>query len=33
MKDATPDAARFAAYILSTDGQAVLAKHGFTAPN
>jgi ABC-type molybdate transport system substrate-binding protein len=33
MKDATPDAARFAAYILSTDGQAVLAKHGFAAPN
>jgi len=29
---AQPDAYRFAMYILSIDGQRVLAKHGFTAP-
>jgi ABC-type molybdate transport system substrate-binding protein len=29
MKDAPPDALRFALFILGTDGQALLAKHGF----
>jgi molybdenum ABC transporter molybdate-binding protein len=29
MKDASPDALRFALFILGTDGQALLAKHGF----
>jgi molybdate transport system substrate-binding protein len=29
---APPDAHRFALYILSTDGQRVLSKHGFAAP-
>jgi len=29
---ATPDAYRFAMYILSTDGQRLLSKHGFAAP-
>src|SRR5499426_924022 len=29
---APPDAYRFALYILSTDGQRVLSKHGFAAP-
>jgi molybdenum ABC transporter molybdate-binding protein len=33
MNGATPDASRFAAYILSPDGQAVLVRHGFAAPN
>jgi molybdate transport system substrate-binding protein len=33
MKDASPEASRFAAYILSPDGQATLAKHGFAAAN
>jgi ABC-type molybdate transport system substrate-binding protein len=32
MIDASPNAYRFAMYILSTDGQRVLAKHGFAAP-
>jgi ABC-type molybdate transport system substrate-binding protein len=29
---ASPDAYRFAMYILSSDGQRVLSKHGFAAP-
>jgi ABC-type molybdate transport system substrate-binding protein len=32
LNDAAPDAARLALYILSPDGQAVLAARGFTAP-
>ena len=32
MNDATPAAYRFAMFILSTEGQEILAKHGFTAP-
>jgi molybdate transport system substrate-binding protein len=30
--DATAEAARFVAYVLSADGQAVLGRHGFLAP-
>jgi ABC-type molybdate transport system substrate-binding protein len=33
IKDAGPDAQPFADYILSTDGQRVLARHGFAAPS
>jgi ABC-type molybdate transport system substrate-binding protein len=29
MKDASPNALRFALFILGTEGQALLAKHGF----
>jgi ABC-type molybdate transport system substrate-binding protein len=32
MLDASPNAYRFAMYILSANGQRVLAKHGFSAP-
>jgi ABC-type molybdate transport system substrate-binding protein len=33
IKEAGPDAQAFADYILSPDGQRVLAKHGFAAPS
>ena len=33
MADASPSAYRFAMFILSSDGQRILAKHGFSAPN
>ncbi len=32
MRDAPPDAYRLALFILSPDGQAILARHGFAAP-
>jgi molybdenum ABC transporter molybdate-binding protein len=32
MNSASPDAYRFALYILSPDGQRILARHGFAAP-
>jgi ABC-type molybdate transport system substrate-binding protein len=32
LNDATPAAYRFALFVLSTDGQAILAHHGFSAP-
>ena len=32
MNGASPAAYRFAMFILSPDGQRILAKHGFTAP-
>jgi ABC-type molybdate transport system substrate-binding protein len=33
MADAPPAAYRFAMFILSAEGQRVMAKHGFGAPN
>ena len=33
MSDASPTTYRFAMFILSQDGQRILAKHGFAAPN
>jgi len=33
MAGASPSAYRFAMFILSSDGQRILAKHGFSAPN
>lgn len=33
IKNAQPDAQRFADYVLSAEGQRVLAKHGFAAPD
>jgi ABC-type molybdate transport system substrate-binding protein len=33
MLDASPQAHRFALFILSQDGQRILARHGFAAPN
>ncbi len=33
MRDASPAAYRFAIFVLSPDGQRLLAGHGFTAPN
>jgi molybdenum ABC transporter molybdate-binding protein len=33
MNDASPAAHKFALFILSTEGQQILAKHGFAAPN
>jgi molybdenum ABC transporter molybdate-binding protein len=33
MSDASPAAYRFAMFILSQDGQRILAEHGFAAPN
>jgi ABC-type molybdate transport system substrate-binding protein len=32
MNEASPAAYRFAMFILSTEGQGILAKHGFAAP-
>jgi molybdate transport system substrate-binding protein len=32
MNSAPPNAYRFALYILSPEGQRILAKHGFAAP-
>jgi ABC-type molybdate transport system substrate-binding protein len=32
MLNASPNGYRFAMFILSADGQRVLAKHGFAAP-
>jgi molybdate transport system substrate-binding protein len=32
MSDASPDAYRFALFILSADGQRALTKYGFAAP-
>jgi molybdate transport system substrate-binding protein len=32
MNDAPPAAYRFALFIMSPDGQRILARHGFTAP-
>jgi ABC-type molybdate transport system substrate-binding protein len=32
MNEASPAAYRFAMFILSAEGQGILAKHGFAAP-
>jgi hypothetical protein len=33
MADASPGGYRFAMFILSSEGQRILATHGFSAPN
>jgi molybdate transport system substrate-binding protein len=33
MADASPAASQFALFILSPEGQRILASHGFSAPN